>query len=58
MLSGEHIELGPIKSQDSETLFGWINDSELVRLNSTYKPVHEWEHTAWMEALSSIRCGG
>jgi RimJ/RimL family protein N-acetyltransferase len=39
------------RSRDSEALFGWINDSETVRLNGPYRPIDEASHEAWFTAI-------
>lgn len=47
----EKIYLSPLSSDDSEALFGWINERDLVIFNSGYKPVHESNHLAWFENI-------
>lgn len=47
----EKIYLAPISSEDSETLFAWINERELVTFNSSYKPVHKANHNIWFESI-------
>lgn len=53
MLTGEHLRLAPLRDEDLEVLFGWINDREQVLLNSPYRPVHAWDHRAWFESVPS-----
>lgn len=45
------IYLSPLSAADSETLFGWINERDLVIFNSGYKPVHKPNHEAWFEGI-------
>jgi len=47
MLRGKHVYLSPLEPADSETLFRWINEAELVRLNAPYRPVAWSAHTEW-----------
>jgi RimJ/RimL family protein N-acetyltransferase len=51
MIHGDQISLAPLRDEDVEPLFEWINDRELVLLNARYKPVHESDHTAWFAAI-------
>lgn len=37
---------------DKRTLFGWINDPEVVKFNSAFKPVHWVEHCEWWESIN------
>lgn len=45
------VTLSPIRVEDSETLFRWINDPETVRFNVAYKPVHWANHDDWVKSL-------
>lgn len=49
MLTGTLVTLTPLKESDAPQLFDWINDPELVRYNSSYKPVHWNNHLTWFE---------
>jgi RimJ/RimL family protein N-acetyltransferase len=49
------IQLGPIRRADAATLFGWINDPDLVRFNAAYQPTHESTHRAWLAGLATHR---
>ena len=51
MLRGERIMLSPLRDADSEVLFRWINDRELVELNAPFSPVAEDEHRRWFDAV-------
>ena len=47
------MKLEPVRAADSERLFAWINDRELVLLSSAYSPVHEAGHSEWFESIRS-----
>lgn len=49
MLRGERIMLSPLRDEDSEALFQWINDRGLVELNAPFSPVAEAEHRRWFD---------
>ena len=53
MGAGESSEvvLAPLRDADSDALFGWINDRELVILNAPFRPVSRDEHDAWFERI-------
>lgn len=46
-MSEESVIIGPLLAEDSAQLFRWINDRDLVVLNSAYSPVHEQDHADW-----------
>jgi UDP-4-amino-4,6-dideoxy-N-acetyl-beta-L-altrosamine N-acetyltransferase len=46
------VTLSSISAEDSETLFRWVNDSETVRYNAPYKPVHWANHDEWVKSLA------
>jgi RimJ/RimL family protein N-acetyltransferase len=48
------VTLSSIRSEDSETMFRWINDPETVRFNAPFKPVHWENHQDWMQALGKL----
>lgn len=51
MLRGHISYLSPLLESDSNTLFSWINDRELLLCNSSYKPTH-WEvHIDWVRSI-------
>ena len=54
MIEGRKIVLGPVEAQDSELLFAWINDPQIVLLHGPYRPVDAETHRRWMERCS--RC--
>jgi RimJ/RimL family protein N-acetyltransferase len=43
--------LEPLRDQDSDALFAWINDRELVEYSATYRPVTRAEHDAWFAGV-------
>jgi RimJ/RimL family protein N-acetyltransferase len=51
VLRGERIMLSPLRDEDSELLFRWINDRELVLLNAPFSPVAEADHRRWFDAM-------
>lgn len=51
MLSGKGVRLAPLRTEDAPLLFEWINNRDLVVLNSSYKPIHEDNHRAWFEHM-------
>lgn len=46
------IYLAPLTSKDSETLFNWINERDLVIFNNSYKPTHEANHQTWFDNIT------
>lgn len=53
MLTGDKIALTELRRSDSETLFAWINDPDIVRFNAPYSPVHEPGHLAWFDRVTT-----
>lgn len=49
-----NIIIRPLLQKDSEKLFMWINDRDLVLFNAPYKPIMEANHKAWFENLPHI----
>lgn len=45
------VSLSPLRSEDSRALFEWINNRELVVLNAPFRPVTEFQHAEWFEAM-------
>jgi RimJ/RimL family protein N-acetyltransferase len=43
--------LEALRDEDSEALFAWINDPELVQLSAVFRPVTREEHDAWFAAV-------
>lgn len=44
---GTVVELTSVRDEDSDTLFRWINDRELVVQSSAFHPVSRDAHDAW-----------
>lgn len=48
------IALTSFKDDDSQLLYEWINNEQLVTLSSAYRPV-EWDsHCSWFEAAKKM----
>jgi len=45
------VVLVPLRDEDSDALFAWINDRELVQLSSAFEPVGEEAHRSWFDAI-------
>ena len=45
------IALDTLRDEDSDTLFAWINDRELVEQSATFRPVSRAEHDAWFRSM-------
>lgn len=43
--------LEPLRDEDGDALFDWINDPELVALSAIFRPVTRAEHDAWFAAV-------
>lgn len=52
MLSGTKVTLGSLRAEDSNKLFEWINNADLVRLNAPFKPVHFEAHKEWFDSIA------
>jgi RimJ/RimL family protein N-acetyltransferase len=44
-------DLTPLRPDDSDTLFKWINDRELVLRSAAFRPVSREAHDAWFTAI-------
>jgi RimJ/RimL family protein N-acetyltransferase len=51
MIEGRLVRLAPLRDEDAEALFRWINDRELVVLNSPFKPIGRDEHRRWFDRI-------
>lgn len=49
------VTLSAITRGDAPSLFKWINDRDLVRFNTAYRPVHEVSHREWVAGLPGRR---
>ena len=47
----ERVTLAPLRDEDSDRLFAWINDRELVITSSPFRPVARADHDGWFEAI-------
>jgi len=47
MLKATSVQLTGLRPEDSNILYGWIDDAETVRFNAPYKPVDRAGHDAW-----------
>lgn len=45
------LALTALLNEDSQKLFTWINDRDLVIKNNPYQPTPESDHNSWFEAL-------
>jgi RimJ/RimL family protein N-acetyltransferase len=45
------VSLEPLRDEDSDALFAWINDRELVELSAVFRPVSRAEHDAWFATV-------
>ena len=50
-VSDARVSLEPLREEDSEPLFAWINDRELVVLNAPFAPVDRAAHDAWFDRI-------
>ncbi len=48
---GGGVELAPLRDEDSDALFAWINDRELVQLSSPFAPIARADHDRWFESI-------
>jgi RimJ/RimL family protein N-acetyltransferase len=46
------LSLQPLRDADSDTLFRWINDRELVEYSAVFRPVSRAEHDAWFAEVT------
>lgn len=45
------IALEPLRDEDSDALYAWIGDRELVELSAAFREVTRPEHDAWFAAV-------
>jgi RimJ/RimL family protein N-acetyltransferase len=50
-VEGRLVTLAPLRAEDAEALFRWINDRDLVVLNAPFKRVEWDDHTRWFERI-------
>jgi RimJ/RimL family protein N-acetyltransferase len=51
VLSVAVLALEPLRDEDSDALFAWINDRELVELSAVFRTVSRAEHDAWFASV-------
>jgi RimJ/RimL family protein N-acetyltransferase len=47
----ERVRLTALRDEDSDRLFAWINDRELVVSSASFRPVARADHDAWFAAI-------
>ena len=47
----ERVRLAALRDEDSDRLFTWINDRELVVSSAPFRPVARADHDAWFAAI-------
>jgi UDP-4-amino-4,6-dideoxy-N-acetyl-beta-L-altrosamine N-acetyltransferase len=52
-MRGALVRLGGFLPADKEPLFRWINDPEIVRFNSAYRPINWAQHCGWWDSLNN-----
>lgn len=61
MIKGNKIALTGIRHEDSNVMYGWINDPETVRFNAPYFPIDRQSHDTWFASIgkspSKVICG-
>jgi RimJ/RimL family protein N-acetyltransferase len=50
-MEGRLVRLAPLREEDAEALFRWINERELVVLNAPFQPITWDEHRRWFERI-------
>jgi RimJ/RimL family protein N-acetyltransferase len=45
------VELAPLRAADSDLLFEWVNDHDLVVRSAPFRPIPRVEHDAWFERI-------
>ena len=45
------IVLAPLRAEDSDLLYQWINDRQQVIYNAPYRPVSRADHDQWFESI-------
>jgi RimJ/RimL family protein N-acetyltransferase len=49
---GEKVSLHPLRHEDKEILFQWINNRTLVNYGAPYRPISELNHEEWFKAVT------
>jgi len=50
-MTADRVKLGPLLEDDSNTLFDWINDRDLVLYNAPFHPIDSTSHREWFDAI-------
>jgi RimJ/RimL family protein N-acetyltransferase len=53
--TGLEIRLRPLKEEDSDVLFDWINDRELVTLSAPFREISWKSHDNWFRSVRKAR---
>lgn len=53
MIRGNKVTLTALDQADSDTLFAWMNDPELVHNHSFFRPVPRSSHDKWFAGVTS-----
>jgi len=53
MLRSKDVVLAPLRPEDSDSFFRWINEREEVLHSSAYRPVCRVQHDAWFQAVQT-----
>jgi RimJ/RimL family protein N-acetyltransferase len=51
MRDPRRVRLTPLRDEDSDQLFQWINDRSLVILNAPFEPVTRSDHDRWFDSI-------
>lgn len=54
-MQSNYVRLRPLQKSDSDLLYEWITDRNLVIHNSPFFPVSEADHEAWVERMMTER---
>ena len=50
-LAGRGVVLAPLRPEDSDALFSWINTRDLVRLSAPFRDIPREEHDRWFAGI-------
>jgi RimJ/RimL family protein N-acetyltransferase len=50
-LAGERVRLAALREDDSDRMFEWINDRELVELSAAFRPIEREDHDRWFDRI-------
>jgi RimJ/RimL family protein N-acetyltransferase len=49
--AGRHVRLTNLANKDSDRLFAWINDGDLVARSAPFRPVSRADHDTWFTTI-------